>query len=96
MAREAYLVDPKQLKVHLTTTGFVSIETDRHSPDEQQAMFGTNGVNPPRSIALLLDNLLDDVSAAPDGADAAELRSMANDLRDSLAKVENFIARLTN
>ena len=96
MPSDAHLIDPKHLTLHLTTTGFVFIEADDLSPDEQQDMFGTHGANPPQSLCSLLDNLLKDVSAVPDEADAAELRAMAKALKDSLAKVETFIARLEN
>lgn len=70
------------------------LECSALSHEEAWALFGTQGSTPPQSLSALIGDMLNQVSAAPDKNDAAELRSLVRDLKDSLAKVETMIARL--
>ena len=78
----------------MTSTGFVILDCENLEALEAQNLFGSGGVCPPKSLLSLLAGMLNDMSAAPDETDAAELRSLSRDLKTSLAQVETMIARL--
>lgn len=82
------------LSLHITSTGYVGIDSGQLDMNAEMALFGPDGVVPPKSILYLTQNLLEQINAAPDPSDAADLRLFAKDLKASLAQVETTLARL--
>ena len=83
-----------KLSLHMTSTGYVSIDSGQLDTNAEIALFGPDGAVPPLSILSLTQSLLDTINAAPDASDAADLRLFANSLKASLAAVETTLARL--
>jgi len=82
------------LKMHLNTEGYVALKSDEIPPAQELDLFGPEGVSPPNSLSSLLLDMLQTMKAAPDESDAADLRSMAVGLKNSLELVETTLARL--
>ena len=83
-----------KLSLHMTSTGYVAIDSGQLDMNAEIALFGPDGAVPPLSILSLTQSLLDTINAAPDPSDAADLRLFANSLKASLAEVETALARL--
>ncbi len=81
-------VDLTTTRVFLTHSGYVALECATLDGAQQLNLFGPNGVLQPRRFSELVDEMLETLAAAPDKSDAAGLKSLANDLHASLAKVE--------
>ena len=90
----AKYLDGTKLSIHLTSTGYVALESGQLSTDTELALFGPKGDVPPTSISSLTTRLLQTINAAPDPTDTADLRLFARDLKTSLAQVETTLARL--
>lgn len=84
----------ESIKVYLTLSGYVALESDEIDPAIELDVFGADGLVPPVAYTDLVDTMIETTNAAPDKADAAELRTMAVGLKTSLEKVETQIARL--
>ena len=87
-------LDGTKFSIHLTSTGYVALESGQLSTDAELALFGPKGDVPPTSIPSLTIRLLKTINAAPDPTDAADLRLFARDLKASLAQVETILALL--
>lgn len=83
-----------KLSLHITSTGYVGIDSGQLDMNAETALFGPNGAVPPKSVSSLTQSLLEHINAAPDPSDAADLRLFAKDLKASLAQVETTLARL--
>jgi len=83
-----------KLSLHITSTGYVGIDSAQLDMNAEMALFGPDGVVSPQSILCLTQSFLDQINAAPDPSDAADLRLFAKDLKTSLAQVETVLARL--
>ena len=83
-----------KLSLHMTSTGYVSIDSGQLDTNAEIALFGPDGAVPPLSLLSLTQSLLDNINAAPDPSDAADLRLFAKHLKASLAAVETTLARL--
>ena len=83
-----------KLSLHITSTGYVGIDSGQLDMNAEISIFGPDGLVPPQSILGLTQRLLDHINAAPDPSDAADLRLFAKDLKASLAQVETTLARL--
>ncbi len=87
-------LDAADLRFVLTCSGYVAIECESLDGPTQVDLFGPRGCVPPRPISDLVADTLAMVSAAPDGSDAADLKSMATDLKASLQQVEATLGKL--
>ena len=98
MIYNANMTEPRlkasKLSLHMTSTGYVTIDSGQLDMNAEIALFGPDGAVPPLSILNLTQSLLDTINAAPDPSDAADLRLLANSLKASLAEVETALARL--
>jgi len=83
-----------KLSVHITSTGFVTLDSGELNMDAELALFGPDGAAPPLSLLSLTETLLANINAAPDPSDAADLRLFAKSLKTSLEQVETTLARL--
>ena len=83
-----------ELSLHLTSSGYVRLESARMDVDDNLALFGPDGPVPPVSISALTVSLLETITAAPDDTDAADLRLLHKSLKASLAQVETTLAQL--
>jgi|GEM_PF-2636837 len=88
------LLDPAIFSLHLTSSGYVTIDSGQLDSFAELAMFGPSGPVPPQSLLALTQSLLDNINAAPDPSDAADLRLFAKSLKASLAQVETTLAAL--
>ena len=88
------LLKASKLSLHMTSTGYVTINSNQLDMNAEIALFGPDGAVPPLSILTLTHSLLDTINAAPDKSDAADLRLFANSLKASLAEVETALTRL--
>jgi hypothetical protein len=96
MRKNSDLVPAASLSLHLTSTGYVALACPDMEATTNHYWFGSRGLRPPQRLSELVETLLKDMSAAPDKTDAAELRSLASDLKSSLESVETMLARLEN
>ena len=87
-------IDPKHARLIITSEGQIAVECELMGAEEQAKIFGPDGDMPPQSFAAMLDDLLEVILAAPKPSDAARLRSLANDLKTSQAKLETALAQL--
>ena len=83
-----------KLSLHLTSTGYVTIDSGQFDMGTEIGLFGPDGPVPPQNIESLTQSLLDTINAVPDPSDAADLRLFANSLKASLAAVETTLAKL--
>lgn len=86
--------DPKNARLIVTSGGHIAVESETMGASEQAALFGPDGVLLPQFLASLIDDLLEMILTAPDSSDAERLRSLANDLKASQAKLETALAKL--
>lgn len=96
MTKNSELVPVESLSFHLTSTGYVALACEDAEAVQNQKWFGSRGLRAPQRLSDLVATLLKDISAAPESSDAAELRSLASDLKTSLEGVETMLARLEN
>jgi len=82
-----------ELSLHMTSTGYVSIDSGQLDMTAVD-LFGPNGAVQPVSVLSLTETCLDQINAAPDPSDAADLRLFAKSLKASLAAVETTLTRL--
>ena len=98
MVYSANMTEPclkaSKLSLHMTSTGYVTIDTGQLDMDAEIALFGPDSAAPPISILSLTQSLLENINAAPDPSDAADLRLFAKSLKASLAEVETALTRL--
>ena len=83
-----------KLSLHMTSTGYVTIDSGQLDMKDELELFGPDGGMPPQSVLTLTQRLLDNINAAPDPSDAADLRLFAKSLKASLTQVETTLARL--
>ena len=86
--------NPENARLIVTSGGHFAVECDDLSAREQADLLGPSGIMPPQSLTSMVDELLEMLLAAPDSTDAARLRSLADDLIASHAKVEIALAKL--
>ena len=82
------------LSLHITSTGYVALRSDKLNTEADYALFGSDGLLPPQNILSLTQRLLNNINAAPDISDAADLRLFAKNLKASLLAVETTLAKL--
>lgn len=83
-----------ELSLHMTSTGYISIDSGQLDISAEIALFGPNGAVPPVSVLSLTETCLDQIDAAPDPSDTADLRLFAKSLKASLEAVETTLSRL--
>lgn len=90
----APMIDPTRVNLFITSTGYVGLECDDLGADDQLALFGPEGVCPPRAFDDLLDILLAQIEKTPAPHDAERLGRFVQMLEHALFKTKTAAGRI--
>lgn len=87
-----HLVDVGRLRVFMTQSGFVALDSEDLSAEENARLFGDDGVCRPVALNTLVSEMLATQTAAFGEADAAALTGLADSLQSCLDNVGSALA----
>jgi len=85
-------VDIERLRIFMTRSGFVALDCENLSAEDNARLFGDDGVCEPVALHAMVSEMLATQSAAPGEADAAALSGLADSLRSCLDDVGAALA----
>lgn len=85
-------VDIERLRIFMTQSGFVALDCENLSAEDNARLFGDDGVCGPVALHALVCEMLALQSAAPGEADMAALTGLADSLRSCLDEVGAALA----
>jgi hypothetical protein len=85
-------VDIERLRIFMTQSGFVALDCENLSAEENRRLFGDDGVCEPVALHALVSEMLAIHFAAPGEADMAALTGLADSLRSCLDEVGAALA----
>ncbi len=85
-------VDIERLRIFMTQSGFVALDCENLSAEDNARLFGDDSVCGPVALHALVCEMLALQSAAPGEADMAALTGLADSLRSCLDEVGAALA----